>query len=167
MLLWTKTNRVWPSIDQPDIVAYTESGEALFSATRPGSAWKRRPTPICVQCLNGTNVRHRREEVTLNYVKSKHFRVIHVDGAYGGFTPGGYIHMTVYSERMAIPRIIVQHLEEDGSLGKEIEEKRESREGVVREMETDLIFNMKEAIAIRDWLNDKIEKIGIKQKEGN
>jgi hypothetical protein len=107
------------------------------------------------------------KEVTFNYIKSKHFRVIHVDGAYGGLTPGGYIHMTVYSERMAIPRITVQHIEEDGSLGKEIEEKRESRKGVVREMEADLIFNVQEATGLRDWLSEKLEQINTKQKKGN
>ncbi len=97
------------------------------------------------------------QTVTFNLIKSKYFRVIHVDGAYGGLTPGQYIHMTVYSERMAIPQETTREILANGSLGNEIVSK--SREGVVRELEADLIFNETEAIALRDWLEIKIEAL--------
>ena len=91
-----------------------------------------------------------------NYIKSSNFRVIHVDGAIGGLTPAGFVHMTVYSERVAIPKKVVYEVREDGSLGEEID--RDSLEDVVREMEADLIFNLDEAIALRDWLDDQVKK---------
>jgi hypothetical protein len=110
----------------------------------------------------------KKEEIssfTFNYLKSSNFRVIHVDGAIGGLTPGGFVHMTVYSERVAIPKKVVHEVREDGSLGEEI--KRESLNGVVREMEADLIFNIDEAIALRDWLDNQVKKAQERLEKGN
>lgn len=95
--------------------------------------------------------------IKFNFIKSNYFRVIHLDGAYGGLTPNRYIHMTVYSERMAIPRETQRELLQDGTLGKE--SVIDTKEGVVRELEADLIFGELEAIALRDWLNEKIEAL--------
>ncbi len=98
-------------------------------------------------------------QLTFNYIKSTQFRVIHVDGAFGGVAPRGHIHMSVYSERVAIPRVIVHQIDKDGKLGKEIIGKRESREGVEREMEVDLVFGLEEAKALHDWLTTQIEQL--------
>jgi hypothetical protein len=92
--------------------------------------------------------------LTFNYLKSNFFRVIHVDGAIGGFTPGGFVHMTVYSERVAIPKSTTYEVTKGEGLGDEID--RDSLEGIVREMEADLIFNIEAAVALRDWLDNKI-----------
>lgn len=43
-------------------------------------------------------------QIRFNYIKSAQFRVIHADGAIGGVTPNGFIHMALFNERAAIPR---------------------------------------------------------------
>jgi hypothetical protein len=112
----------------------------------------------------------KQEEVsslTFHYLKSNLFRVIHVDGAIGGMTPRGLIHMTIYSERAAIPKKVSQVIHSDGRIGDEIG--REGLEGVVREMEADLIFRLEDAVSLRDWLDDQINNVkkitANKQKE--
>ena len=89
-------------------------------------------------------------------IKSNFFRVIHADGAFGGVSPNGYIHMSIYSERRALPRLIVHEIEPD-SLGKEVG--REGRAGMVRELEVDVVLDEGTAIALRQWLGDKIEEL--------
>lgn len=96
-----------------------------------------------------------RDEITFHYVKSNFFRVMHVDGVIGDDTPTGFIHMTVYSERPALPQKSKHKLTEDGALG---EPAFTGKEGFVREMDADLIFDRDTAIAMRDWLDDRIQE---------
>jgi hypothetical protein len=103
-------------------------------------------------------------EVVFEFIKSIHFRPISVDGAFGGLSPTGRsIHMTLYSERRALPKKTVHPLSLDGKLGEEIREKREVREGIIREMEVDAVMDLPTAIALRKWLTDKIQELATAQ----
>lgn len=95
-----------------------------------------------------------RDEITFHYVKGNFFRVLHVDGVIGDDTPTGFIHMTVYSERPALPKTSKHKLTADGDLG---DPTFTGKEGFVREMDADLIFDRDTAIAMRDWLDDRIK----------
>ncbi len=107
--------------------------------------------------------------VNFHYIKNSAFRVIHVDGAMGSLTPRGLIHMAVYSERTAIPQVTTHEIGSDGKLG-DIST-MESKEGVVREIDVDLLFTIQTAQEIRDWLGVRIEEAKkiesmVKTKEG-
>ena len=96
------------------------------------------------------------DRISFHYIKGKNFRVIHADGALGGITPRGYVHFALYSERAAIPRRGVRNISEDGkTLGPETIV--EVREGVVRELEVDVIMDEKTTIELRDWLDRRIQ----------
>jgi hypothetical protein len=97
------------------------------------------------------------ESVVFHYIKGAQFRAIHVDGAIGGPTPNGYIHMAVFSERAPIPQQVEIELTERGSLGQE--RSRTARTGVVRELEADLFMSAATAEQLRVWLEDNIEKL--------
>jgi hypothetical protein len=97
-------------------------------------------------------------ELEFHFEKANAFRVIHVDGAYGGISPGNrMIHMAVFSERTPLPKLVV-HAVADGILGVEIPEKRITKSGIFREVEADLVMSLDIAISIRDWLNARIEE---------
>ena len=102
-----------------------------------------------------SNGENNQDRVRFHYLKSSGYRVIHVDGAIGGPTPSGYIHMSMYSERNAIPIEQVQPINKDGSLGDPIETVK--RDGVVRDMEIDAIMSIGTAKLIRDWLDSHIK----------
>lgn len=95
--------------------------------------------------------------VAFDYIKSQAFRVIRADGAIGGITPNGHIHMALFSERQAIPRRIVTKVNPDGTLGDQVPEQTESRNSIVREMDVDVIMTVDAAELLRDWL---IQRIG-------
>jgi hypothetical protein len=99
----------------------------------------------------------RPSHVTFNYIESAFFRVIHVDGAIGGITTRGLIHCSIFSERVAIPRLARHSLNSDGSLGDM--EVLEAREGIAREMEADLILDERSARALRDWLTRELNRL--------
>src|SRR5207247_773121 len=94
--------------------------------------------------------------IAFHYVKSNYFRVIHVNGAFGGFSPDGDLFLSIYSERPTLPDVTVQTVESTGQLGAEIIEQRKGREGIVRELEAGLAMNVRTARSLVQWLNERI-----------
>lgn len=97
-------------------------------------------------------------QVKFDYIKSQYFRVIHADGAIGGVTPAGLIHFAPYSERGAIPRQITHLLAPDGTVGERVIEETVAREGIVREMDVDVVLSVPVAESLHKWLGEKIKE---------
>lgn len=93
--------------------------------------------------------------ITLHYIKSNYFRVIHADGAMGGFTPRGEVFFSLYSERAPLPDVTVQAVE-NGQLGKEIIEQRKGSEGILRELEVGVVMDLNVAKSLVEWLKERI-----------
>jgi hypothetical protein len=94
--------------------------------------------------------------IRFNYIKSNFFRVVYTDGAIGGITPNGLIHMALFNERAAIPKELVHSVTQEGKLGPIVE--TVSREGVVREMEVDVMLSPNAAKLIHTWLGEQLQK---------
>lgn len=95
--------------------------------------------------------------ISFDYIKSNHFRVIRINGAWGGISPSeDQIHMSIYSERWPIPKRTVYALLDKNQMGEEIVEDRVSRNAIVREVEAHLIMSIGAAKRIREWLDEKI-----------
>lgn len=94
------------------------------------------------------------DSVTFHYIKGPDFRTIHIDGAIGGITPSGFLHIAMYCERSAIPRKLTQEIRPDGSLGSIISS--EGKDGVARQMEIDIIVNEATAKSLKLWLDEKL-----------
>lgn len=105
-----------------------------------------------------------KEELSVTYIKSNHFRVVHADGMFGGPTPRGLIHMDIYSERQPIPqqavyKVAVQESGE-GLIGEEIRERRITREtNVVREVELGIVLDVNVAKSLMAWLAKMVNAI--------
>lgn len=103
--------------------------------------------------------------IKFHLIKGNLFRVIHADGAIGGLTPNRDVFVSLFSERAAIPQLIEQTLNADGSLGPEI--KRESKDGIVREVEIGIILNARTAKDLSEWLAKQVEILKASQLEPN
>lgn len=95
------------------------------------------------------------EDITFHFIKSNFFRVVHVDGAWGGITPQAKIHVDFYSERQPIPRSITSTVT-DGRIGQEVRDSRESKEGIIREVEVGLVMDVAVAEQVIIWLQDRV-----------
>lgn len=97
-------------------------------------------------------------ELPIYYMKSNFFRVIHVDGMYGGGTPSagvtGDIMMTVVSHRLPFPEMLVN----DAS-GNEVVAKRKVKYGVENEFEAALVMNLGTAKMMVQWLQSNIKNV--------
>lgn len=99
-----------------------------------------------------------KKDIQFHYIKTAAYRTFHVDGAYGGLTPNGQnMYMEVFVERNTTPQMIIQELNIDGTL-EEPPKKVEGKTGIVREIECGIVFNIGTAVALRDWLNKRIEE---------
>ncbi len=103
--------------------------------------------------------------VAFDYIKSAQFRSIHADGAIGGPTPNGQIHLAFYSERPSIPRRIVQRIDSKGALGEEVPSLRESRNSIVREMDVDVFLSLPVAKSFHQWLGTVINDLQAEPKK--
>jgi hypothetical protein len=103
-----------------------------------------------------------KDTIKFHYLKSNFFRVIHADGAWGGVTPRGTIHMDFYSERSPIPQEMVFRLagnpgDAERALGEEIKEKRVSKADYIRELEVGVTLDLPAAKALMGWLEQRIK----------
>ena len=105
------------------------------------------------------------EQVEFHYIKSNGFRVVHADGVWGGTTPRGYITMSFYSERSPIPRRITREVKaqqlDSGDrvhvLGEEIA--RDAKNGLVREVEVEVMVDLEMAKSLLKWLENKVQTL--------
>jgi len=94
--------------------------------------------------------------IRFHYIKGQFFRVAHADGVIGGITPQGLIHAAFYSERPAIPQT-TEHELSPGGLGAQLSQ--EGKEGLVRELDVDIIMTRAVAASFKDWLERQIAEL--------
>jgi hypothetical protein len=101
-------------------------------------------------------------EINFDYIKSNHFRVIHVDGVHGGVSPKGLIQIAFFSERLPIPQSEIYELNQ-GSLGKRTSV--EERKAMIREVEVETLIDLQLAKVIVKWIEEKIVQAESLRKE--
>jgi hypothetical protein len=112
---------------------------------------KKPPTPPA-----GTPSGDTPSTIPFHYIKSVFFRVLHVDGALGGITPRGLLHIAFYNERQAIPQTVFHPISEEGRLGEEISDRRVTKGGIVREVEADVLMDERAAAELYKWLGERL-----------
>ncbi len=105
---------------------------------------------------NKPKVKTKPKEMEFHFLKTNNYRSFYIDGAFGGITPSGLLAMDLFLERRPTPRKMIHAIEENGKLGSVIE--KETKEGIIREIECGLIMNIDTAIKIKDWLDGKINE---------
>jgi len=104
-------------------------------------------------------------QISFHYIKSKSFRVIHVDGAWGGTNPKGYITIAFFSERSPIPRQLTYDINKDGDLGDLVYV--DTKEGVIREVEVEVVLDLESTKGLIQWLQDRVEMMQELNQKGN
>jgi hypothetical protein len=99
----------------------------------------------------------RAKKITFDFIKSSGFRVIHVNGIFGGMSPRGELQIALYSERWPIPTKVVHELTDTGAQGTEL--KRDVRDAVLREVEVQAMMSLDTAKHLQKWLETKIKEM--------
>jgi len=108
------------------------------------------------------------DELAFDYIKAPDFRVVWADGIMGGPTPHDMIHCVLFSERPSIPTRQVFEVADTGGgqfkVGREIHEKRETRNSIVREMSCDVFMTPEVAKSVANWILQAVEQYEEKSK---
>ena len=98
------------------------------------------------------------KKLEIHYQKTNTFRNIYVSGVHGGAaTNKDLIFMNVFMDRVPIPQKMIVELDVEGKVSPPDENGIEGKKGVIREVESCLIFDLSTAIEIKKWLDDKIK----------
>lgn len=103
-------------------------------------------------------------KVTIHNKISTSFRELHVDGAFGGLTPPGFINVNFYAERVAIPKSTEYKLTDHNALGEVLSNSLDSKVGVIREYEFGIYMNISTAIELKNFLEKKIEEFAKREE---
>jgi len=98
------------------------------------------------------------ETLPVHFIKSNSFRVIHANGAWFGNDPHANLHLTFYSERTPIPQKVVFKLNDSGQFVGEELSQREGKDGVVRELEVDVVMSFTAATALYEILGNNLKQ---------
>lgn len=101
-------------------------------------------------------------EISFKYIKSNLFRVVHANGAFGGLSGRGELHIGFYSERLEFPDTSKVLVSPTGEVSHEV------FEGIgkhVREIEVDVVVDIDTAKQLRAWLDNKITSVEMIIKE--
>lgn len=96
-------------------------------------------------------------KVTFHYIKDPSFRTSVTTGAIGGLTIHRLININFYIDRTPIPQSITNSVNQDGTLGNEVN--RDSKQGVVREVQFGLEMDVRTAKDIIDFLQQMIIQV--------
>ena len=126
------------------------SNEEQFSVPKP------EPPP-------GTTYTGRK--IAVHYCKSPQYRTIHVDGMYGGISPQGKtLFLGFYSERSSLPETTYVPIVKTGDDAEMIgfgadHDRVNSRPGIMREMEANIVIDIETAEQIVAWLAVRIRQV--------
>ena len=97
--------------------------------------------------------------ITFSYEKSPTCRTIHASGAWGSVTPEYAIYMALFSEHLPIPERTAHLITETGALGVEVDDERQVKSGVVRQIEAEVFLSEQTAISLVAWLQERLRQI--------
>ncbi|MBK9718193.1 MAG: hypothetical protein IPO85_11905 [Saprospiraceae bacterium] len=98
-----------------------------------------------------------KRKVTITYQDIANLESKFTTGAIGGITSNKLIFMNFFIDKVSIPKVVVQEVNEDLSLGEEINSS--PSEGIIREIHTSLQFSVEHAKSFIEWINKRIEEI--------
>ena len=101
----------------------------------------------------------KQDRMTFHYIKSNFFRVVHASGVHGGISPKGEFQMAFFNERTPIPQRVYHDIQiKDGvaSLGPEIESERVGKDGVIREVDVEVLMSRETAKVVHTWLGERL-----------
>ena len=100
-----------------------------------------------------------------HYIKSNFFRVVYATGMVGGISPKGEIQIGFFNERYPIPQRVGHKMiasETSSSakmIGETLDEYGISKQGIIREVEVEVLMNYATASAFHQWLGEQVNAL--------
>lgn len=99
---------------------------------------------------------HKLKQIEFNFQYDPAYRIIPTNGVWGGLTPRGDIKLDFFVESTATPERIINAINNDGSLGEEIE--RSPNRKLVRHVQVGILMSITEAESIVNFISAKLHE---------
>jgi hypothetical protein len=107
-----------------------------------------------------------KKRLTIATKQSHAFKVFPAEGALGGITPSQQYQINFYIETPNVPEEVTHELNENGTLGPQVHEKR-SEVDIVRELQCAVVMSIPQAESLARWILSTIEtKKDLSKSEG-
>ena len=97
------------------------------------------------------------KQLTFRYFKDPSYRLVPINGVWGGITSRGEIHMELFHESQALPEVVVRSLTAEGGLGKEVDH-QPPRE-ISRTILVGVTLNEESAESVAKWLHARVRQL--------
>ncbi len=112
--------------------------------------------PVFEPEVSASNPVEATDVLEFRYQKSPQFRIIHCDGAYGGFTPKGLFGLSLYAERAQLPDKTVLNMNEQGNL---TERHEPAKRDVIRQVEATVLLSADQAETLGRWILEHVRRV--------
>lgn len=99
----------------------------------------------------------RTKQLTFRYLKDPGYRLVPINGVWGGITPRGEIHMELFHESQAPPEVVVRSLTPKGGLGEEVDH-QPPRE-ISRTILVGVMLTEESAESMANWLHARVRQL--------
>lgn len=99
------------------------------------------------------------ESLRFEFRKDEHYRVVPVNGAWGGPTLRGDVRVDLFLEETRTPSVLTQKITGEGKLGESIEPTDVASTGLIRTLMVGLVLSPSQARDIGQWLIRKADEI--------
>lgn len=111
--------------------------------------------------VSHTSSAPQQDTITFYNKLSPNYRSVHADGAYGGITPKGFISISFFSERQAIPRSSVYTFDHEEKTVTKLNDSEDSKDGIIREYDFGAYMNLDTAKQLIELLSHKVNELEI------
>lgn len=103
------------------------------------------------------------QKIKFRFEKDDDYRIIPVNGVWGGTTPRGDIFVELFHESLPLPKEVTHAMSPDGRLGQEIE--RKPADPVHRTVFVGMALTAEHAESIGIWLQQKALQVRQQRRE--
>lgn len=97
------------------------------------------------------------DSVEVSYTEANDYKTVYADGAQGTFTRGGKFFLHFYVEFPLLPENIVHAVDDEGNLGKPLEQLDDVT--LERRRECGVILDLQTLAELHDWLGRKLSEL--------
>jgi len=97
------------------------------------------------------------ELVKFVFVKSPDYRIVAVNGVWGGLTPQGQLKLDLFIDSVITPEFITHGIREDGRLGEEIQREPPGKI-ITRELQVGVLLPISVAETMVKWIVARVQE---------
>lgn len=106
------------------------------------------------------------QKIRFDFIQSRAYRVIHVDGATASVTPDGHAFISLWNEHVPAPDRVV-HDVVDGQLGNERRDERVATDAIIREIDVGLMLDHNTLHGLHALLGELLTRLKAKQGQSD